>query len=848
MSISFVICFLYLHLSALEQTHYYAYDAVQDEYGVIAPWYTGLNGQWDYRVRIAGETLKRYPWAGKDKACTIAPEYVFNGTWSLSADGTISVPNLSDWDNGDLGQRSAYLLSGWVDYYRYTGDPSAIAHISILADFLLDYCVTSEDHSWPKFLISVPVKGKPYGHANAEGFIQLDIVAEVGIGLLHAYQLVGNERWLEAVKHWADLLAEKRSRNLGTPLWGRYANPEQVLWSDHMTGGIAFILTFFDELIKMGYTGQHNAVVEARDAGQTWLRDVLLPKWTVDDTWGRNYWDWEDPVQAENVTEFVVRYLISNPDVFPNWKNDARNILSLFLNRTSVCPNSRGDVYSGAWAYPESSGCCGRSLWYGPMELAPLWAEYGVKVNSPWATEVARRQAILTTYDCHENGIVEDNIDGGQIVAGGWFKIAHPMALKHVLNMMAWMPEICGANRENHILRTDSVVTYVEYGVGRVYYKTFNSLADNIDVLRLAFTPKSVGANGVALDRCEQLSQNGFTIKTLSNGDCIVQIRHDGCDEILIEGDDVQQIIPLKELNYSGDWQVSENMLMSSSQSAEVSCSFTGNQLRVIGKVTPDGGLADVYLDDVLQRVTIDCWTPNETREQQVLYYRNGLSQGQHTLRIVVKGIGNPLSKGASIYLQGIVYSSAEGSAGYGSGGGPTETQRMIFGYTSRQDYVDSQGNRWKPATEFVARLGTGMNIVRQAWITERTRFTILNTADPELYRYGVQAQEFWTNVTVAPGIYYVKLKFAETRNLPPEQRAVTIYINGIEKVKNMDISATAGGHNKAVDIIVNDIQPKNGIVEIRLKNEHQGLAILQALEVGQGNGGDGAQPIALIQ
>ena len=86
----------------------------------------------------------------------------------------------------------------------------------------------------------------------------------------------------------------------------------------------------------------------------------------------------KDPVQAENVTEFVVRYLIEHPDDFPNWRNDARNILSLFLNHTSVCPKSAGEVYSGAWAFPESCGCCGRSLWYGPLELAPVYAEYGV--------------------------------------------------------------------------------------------------------------------------------------------------------------------------------------------------------------------------------------------------------------------------------------------------------------------------------------------------------------------------------------------------------------------------------------------------------------------------------------
>ncbi len=833
-------------MAAALQPHYYAYDAVEDANGVIAPWYAGLNGQWDFRIRVAAETLKRYPWTDTAKAPAAVPEYVFNGHWNISPEGVISIPELRDWDNGDLGQRAAYVLTGWVDYYRYTGDPAAIAHLSLMADTLLKYCLTPEDHPWPRFLVSVPLKGKPYERCEPCGHIQLDIVAEVGIGLVRAYELVGNEAWLDMAKHWADLLAEKRVKTPGMPPWGRYANPEDAPWNDRMTGGIAFLLEFFDTLIRLGYVGNDNGILEARDAGRAWLRDTLLPAWTVDDTWGRNYWDWEDPVQAENVTEFVVRYLIENPDSFPNWRNDARNILSLFLNRTSVCPGSGGDVYSGAWAYPESSSCCGRSLWYGPLELAPVWAQYGVAADSAWASEIARRMAILATYDGHDNGVVEDNIDGGQIVAGGWFKIAHPMALKHVLNAMAWMPESCGPNRENHILRSDSVVKHVEYGKGCVEYVTFDGRAGGVDLLRLAFEPAVVAADGNPLPRQETLSGNGYTLKALSNGDFIVCVRHDGLTRITLEGDDPQQVMDDAVLVYSGDWQTENGMHVTAAPNAEVSCTFTGNQVRVLGRALPEGGLADVYLDGVKQPAPMDCWIPGNPRDGQVLYYRTGLPQGEHAVRIVTRGAGNPVSAGAKVFVDAVLFSDAAGITGVGEGAGPDETQRMIFGYTGREDYVDSQGNAWRPATEFVARSSANTDVVAKAWWTVPRRFSIGNTKDPELYRYGVHASEFWVNVTVAPGVYYARLKFAETRTIAPTERALTILINGAEAVKNMDVSATAGGANTAVDIVLNDIQPQHGIIEVRLKNEHQGEAILQALEVGPGDGGESASPICL--
>ena len=60
--------------AAVTQKHYYAHDAVEDSNGVIAPWYKGLNGPCDMRIRIAAETMKRYPWTTPAKAPAQYPE------------------------------------------------------------------------------------------------------------------------------------------------------------------------------------------------------------------------------------------------------------------------------------------------------------------------------------------------------------------------------------------------------------------------------------------------------------------------------------------------------------------------------------------------------------------------------------------------------------------------------------------------------------------------------------------------------------------------------------------------------------------------------------------------------
>ena len=840
---------------ATNQPRYYAHTAVHDKHGVIAPWYQGLNGQCDYRVRIAAETLKRYPWTTGTNSIASYPGYVFSGFWQISSNGVITPRDPGDWGNGDLSQRATSLLNGFVDYYRYTGDAAAVAQVTYMADYLVDHCVTPPDHPWPGMFVSVPVKGKAFWKCDPRGMIQLDLCASTGQGLLRAYQLAGNTRWLETAQHWGDLLAAHCNFDPQADPWPRYANPETVPWKDNkQTGGVTMILAFLDDLIRLGYTGQDNRIVAARDAGRRYLRDRLLPAWVANDTWGRYFWDWANPVQNCLTTPDAARYVLEHPDDFDNWRHDARNILTLFLNHSSVSPKSCGDVYSGAWAFPEASQCCGRSLWYAPFCVAPAFAAYAVQANDPWCRELAYRMMVLQTYDAHDTGVTEDNIDGGVIVNGDWLNIAHPLPLRWMLAALAWLPEELGANRENHIVRSSAAVSSVIYGRGRIEYRTFDAPDKTVGVLRLAFVPKEISADGKRLSRRRELKANGYTTKTLPNGDAIVTIRHDGAQQVVVSGDDPQRILSAKELVREGAWHAQADIAVgecyvADTAGAAVTARFEGNQVRLIGCVSPAGGMADVYLDGEKQLVHVDTWNPT-ARSGQVLYYRNGLAEGSHALRLVARGMGNPYSKGSSIGLQSVQYSAARGAANFPSGTGPRETQRMVFGYTGRKDLRDSRGHAWRPATEFVTRIGEGKDSVAESWWTAPAVEPIAGTPDPELYRYGAHGRDFWVNVTVGPGRYHARLKFAATRGLDTRKNCFDISINGRRVVERLDVAATAGGPNRAVDLVFNDIAPTNGVIEIRFTAWRAAdcEAFVQALEVGPGHGGKGATTLSAPQ
>lgn len=866
---AFILCFsLFLapvSFSAVTQPRYYAHPARHDARGVIAPWYRGLNGQCDLRVRLAAETLKRYPWTTTNTAIAAYPDYLFTSLWEISSNGVITAKAPGDWMNGDLGQRATSTLNGFVDYYRYTGDPAAIAQVTYMADFLVTHCVTPPDHPWPGIFISVPVKGKAYGKCDPKGMIQLDLCASTGQGLLRAYQLTGNTRWFEAAKHWGDLLAEHCNLDAGADPWPRYANPETVPWKNNkQTGGVTMILAFLDDLLRLGHTGKDDRILAARDAGRDYLRDKLLPAWVVNDTWGRYFWDWVNDVQNCLTTPDAARYLLDHPGEFPNWRADVRNLLTLFLNRSSVSPRSGGDTYSGAWAFPEANQCCQRSLWYSPLCLAPALAQYAVQADDLWARELAYRMLVLQTYDAHETGVSEDSIDGGIIVNGSWLNIAHPLPLRWVLAAIGWLPEELGPNRENHIVRSTGVVNSVVYGKGRIEYSTFiapgragdrQAAGPAVEVLRLAFVPAQITADGRSLTERSDVTADGYTVKKLPNGDSIVSIRHDGARDVVVTGKDPQEVLEGKSLIFEGPWRTAPPDgpgYVADAANATATAKFVGNQVRLIGGVGPQGGHAEVYLDGEKQLVPVDCWNPT-ARHGQVLYYRNGLEPGLHTLKLAACGTGNPYAQGSSIEISAVQYSAAAGAANFPAATGPCGPQRMVFGYTGRDDICDSRGHTWRPATEWVTRVGAGKDSVVECWWTAPSIESIQGTADAGLYRHGVHSRDFWVNLTVGPARYYARLKFAATRGIDTEKNCFDIRINGKLVVERLDVAATAGGPNRAVDLVFNHLEPKHGVIEIRLtasrlwdgKGPEAGEAFIQALELGPGSGGRGARPVS---
>lgn len=111
-----------------------------------------------------------------------------------------------------------------------------------------------------------------------------------------------------------------------------------------------------------------------------------------------------------------------------------------------------------------------------------------------------------------------------------------------------------------------------------------------------------------------------------------------------------------------GKWITTDDKYAKYSNRAgdEISYTFEGTGISIEGYWVRDGGMADVYIDDVFKQ-TINCFYYYAKQEHKgiSIFHALNLPQGKHTVKLVVKDKKYPDSEGNNIYItDAVVYKS----------------------------------------------------------------------------------------------------------------------------------------------------------------------------------------------
>jgi hypothetical protein len=441
----------------------------------------------------------------------------------------------------------AAFVDSLVGWYAYSDDAEAIQAVREMLDYQLEHGTTPPDWEWPQVPYATSCGDTPeYGRCIEDlpreffGGIEADKVGELGTGYALFYKLTGERKYLEAAIHCAQALARHvRPGDADHTPWPFRidARTGATLALEEYGGDVAGSLRLFDMLIQLN-AGDVGAFRKARDLALAWMINNPLNH----DSRAWNKWAgfFEDiPRQTEDVNQLTPMmaafYILSrdNPaDVDPKWMSHVGNLLDWVRIKLGRGP------FFGAHAIDEqttpdaSFGCCSRA---GQGDHTARWAAINAlffeKTRDGQAREDAFRSLNYATYFAGSDGrIACCGVDYNNFY---WFSDGYADYMRHFQWAMGAVPEFAPA-RENHLLRSSSVVQKVTYTARTVEYQTFDAAA--VDVLRLNFKPSRVTAGGEPLRERKDTAEAGYTLQPLPGGDWIVRVRHVNAGDVDLRG------------------------------------------------------------------------------------------------------------------------------------------------------------------------------------------------------------------------------------------------------------------------------------------------------------------------
>ena len=426
----------------------------------------------------------------------------------------------------------AMLTDSAVLWYAFSGDAAAVSVVHRALEHQIGHGSTPADWDWAR----VPYASAAAGAADYEGaddtwcdfcgrgdgigVIEPDKVGELGVAYLQAFELTGDAVLRDAAVACADALAahvrpgDKRHSPWPFRVYAK-TNVVREEYSAHVIGALMLL----DELARLEI-GDVAAYRRSRKTALDWLLAVPI----ADDAWSGYFEDVDiHPDPHENPNQYcalrAARWLMAHPEDDPGWKAHVAHILAWTTQTFGGDTARERGTQWGATVIGEQHDDI--------VKMGSHTARYGATL-ALWAEatgdRAARERGELSldwaTYACREDGVVAVAEDPNE---GWWFSDGYGDYIRHFLAAMAAAPD-WAPRTEDHLLRSTSVVSQVEYTPGRVRWTTFDGAAT--EMLRLTFRPARVLSGGTLLSKRQTLDAAGYTETPLATGGYLVHVRH----------------------------------------------------------------------------------------------------------------------------------------------------------------------------------------------------------------------------------------------------------------------------------------------------------------------------------
>ena len=279
-----------------------------------------------------------------------------------------------------------------------------------------------------------------------------------------------------------------------------------------------------DELIRLG-KGDVAGYGRVRDGAWKWLMAYPMKN----NVWVGYFEDVTASMDSMNnvIPLETARYLLMHPEKDADWRAHAKQLIE-FVKTTPKWP--KYEVHGALVTTEQGDGktfCCNlpnQCCDSHSARLAGVEAIYFSKTGDAAYKEAAYRTDNWVTY---WQGLP---VTHAPYSDQWWFTDEFTDGPRRMMDALWAVPEWAPAG-ETHVLGSTSVVQKIEYGRGRVGYRTFD--AAGVEVLRLDFVPDKVTVGGKVVPRRLGLEREGWVFEEKTR---VLRVKHEASGEVEVSG------------------------------------------------------------------------------------------------------------------------------------------------------------------------------------------------------------------------------------------------------------------------------------------------------------------------